>query len=140
MHLGVRMCLYKENVHSKSSSSPKRLSIFALPNALWTSMCCMTSRLMALSGARRRSSFEKRCGETGYIVLVRVSRLCRICSWKISTFFLDAGLSPLASVENNNNNKKRQLKDCTMVTTNHIPGLKRSIPFRQASSTRSTLR
>lgn len=90
----------EKNVHSKSSSSPKRLSILALPSALCTSICCITSRLMALSGASRKSSFEKRCGETGYIVFVRVSRLCRICSWKISTFFLDAGLSPLASEKN----------------------------------------
>ena len=32
------------------------------------------------------------------MVLVRFSSDWRICSWKISTFFLDAGLSPLASV------------------------------------------
>ena len=46
--------------YSKSSNSPKRLSIFALPRARCTSMCCMTSSEMALSGARRRRSFENR--------------------------------------------------------------------------------
>lgn len=103
------MCLYQRKiVHSKSSSSPKRLSIFALPSALWTSMCCMTSKLMALSGASRRSSLEKRCGDTGYIVLVRVSRLCKICSWNISTFFLDAALSPLASVKRKMREKREK--------------------------------
>ena len=44
--------------HSKSSNSPNKVSIFVLPRALWTSMCCMTSSAMALRGASRRRSFE----------------------------------------------------------------------------------
>jgi len=60
-------------------------------------MCCITSKLMALRGARRSRSLENLWGDTGYMVLVRLSRDCRICSWKISTFFLEAGLRPLAS-------------------------------------------
>lgn len=71
-------------------------------------MCCMTSSEMALSGARRRRSFENRWGETGYMVLVRFSSDWRICSWKISTFFFEAGLRPLASVEVNKEKERER--------------------------------
>ena len=75
------------------------MSILVFPRALCTSMCCMTSRLMALRGANLSRSWENLCGDTGYMALVRVSSDWRICSWKIPTIFLETGLRLLASVE-----------------------------------------
>ena len=113
-----RMKMKNVLIYSKSSSSPKRLSIFAFPSARCTSICCMTSREMAFSGARRRSSLEKRWGDTGYMVLVRFSRDWRICSWKISTFFLEAGLRPLASEGTYHREGKKWNQQVSTVTQN----------------------